>query len=344
MSYIILLIIRFVFLIVGISIFSFLKYKIESNSISPKNVKIKLPPIIKENHKELNINKNIDNQYHNDINKFYRILKRRLPDECLNTFKNNIQTASIKRLWPIFCRSIGGLYIPKTNKIMIESKDFITHELLHLSSNCLNSIMNGFRQSSLKDMSVCVGTGLNEGYTDLLDERYFNQPPEYTIEYIHSILIEKIISKDKMEKYYFKGNLYEVKEELKKYSNEEDIIIFLRKLDYITANVDLKRKYNKCQKYITENILFLLKIMLLKFKNSKKYPLTDNHYNNMFNDILKVIKDLKNNYNCDEIDYSLLNLEDTSLLIDSILNTDNINNSYTNEFYSNKLTYKIKSR
>jgi len=55
-------------------------------------------------------------------------------------------------------------------------------------------------------------------------------------------LVEDIIGREKMEKLYFQGNLYGLVEELKKYSSEKEIRLFIRNVDFYN-NLSISSRY-----------------------------------------------------------------------------------------------------
>ena len=110
---------------------------------------------------------------------------------------------------------MSGFYICSKNKISIlkkYKKSALFHELLHLASNNIN-INN--ESTGLKYMlkKVCIGSSINEGYTELLLERYFNDIYDeddldiYEFERIMSGSLETIAAKEKMETCYFTSDL-----------------------------------------------------------------------------------------------------------------------------------------
>ena len=136
-----------------------------------------LNPFLKQNYTIL---KNFDDTFVEYINSFLNTLQTKNPNIDLNLFYNNLFNLLIKEKknfnrFFIFKTETKGKYKYKNNRIEVLKDDYpftIFHELLHCSSskkekNCFSI---GFYKK-YKDFSV--GAALNEGYTTLLEERYF---------------------------------------------------------------------------------------------------------------------------------------------------------------------------
>lgn len=139
---------------------------------------------------------------------------------------------------------------------MINNFCVTNHELIHLSTLLKSSC--GF--SIIRDQKS-IAEGLNEGYTQLLAKRYFNEcvNKAYPIETFFSSILEKIIGKDKMETYFFKASLLSLIDEMEKYENNENIMKFIHNMDYFIENsLNSKESINNMQKIINEICKFLL--------------------------------------------------------------------------------------
>ena len=107
----------------------------------------------------------------------------------------------------------------------------IYHELFHASSSYhdrnIKDIKSGFHHQGL------VGLGLNEGYTELLTNRFFGKQKDsgYLNECHYASLIEKLVGADKMQTLYFKSNLNGLIAEMGKYNSLENIKKFLDNLN-----------------------------------------------------------------------------------------------------------------
>ena len=129
---------------------------------------------------------------------------------------------------------------------MINNFCVTNHELLHLSTLLKSSC--GF--SIIRDQKS-IAEGLNEGYTQLLAKRYFNEcvNKAYPIETFFSSILEKIIGKDKMETYFFKASFLSLIDEMEKYETNENIMKFINNIDYFIENsLNSKESINNMQK------------------------------------------------------------------------------------------------
>ncbi len=114
----------------------------------------------------------------------------------------------------------------------------IYHELLHMASSIYDKEKevrkSGFFEGT-KEYSV--GYGLDEGYTEYLNTKYFSSERKcYLYEIIISRLVELIVSKNKMQKLYFKADLVGLCSGLASYSTEKSVKNFIFKSDYILDN------------------------------------------------------------------------------------------------------------
>lgn len=90
----------------------------------------------------------------------------------------------------------------------IEQEGIVNHELLHTASSSEKRLINktGFQLSI--DNRYEIGRGINEGYTERLNLKYFSpekKPRAYITLRFLSEGIEKIVGTKNMEKMYFDG-------------------------------------------------------------------------------------------------------------------------------------------
>lgn len=233
------------------------------------------------------------------IDSFTKVLERKVKEENLKLFYNNIGTLKIenkriirKILSSIFTDTItiGQYYLddnvvsilPLNNKNILSSyikmttKEYIGvlyHELLHMSSTIVEgkNIFSGFAQIN----NMGIGISLNDAYTEILLHRLFNIEKEYeSFKYEVTItnLLEEIVTEKKMTNLYFNANLYGLIMELKKYNTKENIEKFLEDLDSIFVLQDYSKRYkkdiiyyhNEISKFIVDTYQNKLKIDLSK--------------------------------------------------------------------------------
>jgi len=185
------------------------KTKLDKKFKANINIDVEVPPIIKSNKVSLD-----------DINKYARKVAKCLfvfqtilehENVDLNIFYNNLKSLKInqsnfiqKILNKINKRS--GWYSPDDNEInyvdRLEAKDTIFHELLHAASSIEDKeesiSFSGFEQINCERWQK-IGRALNEGYTELLNQRYFSPVRDvYTMEVTIAKMIERIVGREKM--------------------------------------------------------------------------------------------------------------------------------------------------
>lgn len=124
----------------------------------------------------------------------------------------------------------------------------IFHELFHFISSRGIIILDqekeyllkacGFQRQKFKkndnEVEYLIGKGINEGYTDLLDIRYFNTPCESSLLLSNlAYLLELVIGKKEMEEAYTECNLSFIVESLTKYTSEKEAKKIIGFYDYI---------------------------------------------------------------------------------------------------------------
>lgn len=134
-------------------------------------------------------------------------------------------------------------------RIMVERfKSAIMHEVFHLASSVVTKkcIYSGFQQLD-RTNGTLIGIGLNEGYTNLLDKRYFGDyVPEksddlkytYIITTTIASLLEKFVGQENMETWYFTADLESLVNYLSNYVSRDDCIAFLMAMDNVLMLAD----------------------------------------------------------------------------------------------------------
>ena len=171
---------------------------------------------------------------------------------------NNFQTLKInkknknKLIMIIKNDGTQGNYNPKRNEINTynDKKTTLNHELLHAASSNpffssigFNRIFKENKENNLRYNEI--GRGLNEGYTELLNNRISK---EKSYSYIHlnkiAYLIELLFeNKNEMKDYYFNNDIEGIIYELNKYINKEEIINLLIDIDELYYNKNLLLYY-----------------------------------------------------------------------------------------------------
>lgn len=209
-------------------------------------------------YKEYDIN---DKEYNKELNNFVKTMENNFNKEELSVMSNNIENLKIKekslKITSIIIKGkVCGTYSSNSNKIVIDKytsfKDTVYHELLHMASTTKNNKCYnvGF---CMRISTYKFGEKLNEGYTDIMANRYFNSPISYKIEVIIIQFIEMLIGQKEMEKLYLQSDLKGLVEILKKYTSEKEISSFICALDNIGKyhnNMDIKLQINKIISYL----------------------------------------------------------------------------------------------
>ena len=201
-------------------------------------------------------------EYRESITTFCDVLKRRMPYANLNTFYHNLETLSISQarnpLWVfrfITSCEVAAEYIwnNRMNEIRVYRgpiKASVYHELFHMSSTKKLGTFDfsGFMQEKFGEKQFTIGRGLNEGYTDLLSERYFTLYGAETDGYLllkHiAKTMELIIGQFDMECLYFESDLYSLVEKLEQYASYEEVIALLKEIDLLYKYAGLKDLYH----------------------------------------------------------------------------------------------------
>lgn len=203
-------------------------------------------PVVEARFNEI---KNIERFYSKKCNKeilnFIKVIIEKVPKESLNNFYNNINSLEVKSSFLVKLARIQGYYNSITNKVFLDTKtakNVIYHELLHMASTLYTKYdgknYSGFVQAN---GTYWICEGINEGYTELLSNRFFNVDNcAYGIHVVLAQKLEEIIGKDVMEHLYFTSDLYGLVNILKQYSSDEEIEKFLFNMDYTNTQYDKK--------------------------------------------------------------------------------------------------------
>lgn len=230
------------------------RYKLYKNFNNNKEIMIVNPKKFKTDL-ELKNEKIKKSNLYGEIVTFKCRLEKNINKEYLHNMYNNLETlkASEHIILPqnLLLIPAGGTYNPKNNKLKILKlfkKEVINHELFHMASASKitkgnkkeNIYISGFAQYNSKFHNK-LGIGLNEGYTESLNERYFgintNISKVYKLCEFYSIKLQQIVGEEIMLKLYLTGDLPNLIKELKIYDTKENIIKFITNLDFVFINM-----------------------------------------------------------------------------------------------------------
>jgi len=124
----------------------------------------------------------------------------------------------------------------------------------------------------INDPKFSFGLGLNEGYTEHLNLKYFSDMiavKSYPREMILATGIERIIGKEKMEQLFFDADLASLIKELEKYTSKKNAISIIHQIDILTESNNIKKT----------NIFLILKEEISKIIEQKEgESLFSTHY------------------------------------------------------------------
>lgn len=247
------------------------------------------PPSIIEKIDEFDETK-VAEKYRDEVVNFYEILKNNFSEEALNTFNNNINSADIIRK-KLRKNKMG--YYSRNNNITLGYKakeDVLTHELLHLASALDDGDIFRCGFSAYSDNGV-FGTSFNEGYTELLNRRYFHPESSASIAYEYMVKItkcmESIVGKDLMQESYFKCDFQSVCDKLLSYSNKDDIERFLKCCEYLFSLLGSNNNSMFDKNKVTELFNFVNETLISAYINKLEMEKNSNQdmVNGFMNDL-----------------------------------------------------------
>ena len=197
----------------------------------------------------------------------YNFINKLLQNTKIDNLKNlilNFPYITIKYHSASYDPSISGTYNGKTKEIHIYNSDnkvSLHHELLHASSADIRFMNIGFK-IVLKN-GLIFGKGLNEGYTELLNNRFFNYTST-SYNYLQKLAkqIENLCAnKENMIEYYFNADIFSLISELMTKISLKEIIDILVDMDTLL--------YNENKSYL-EYLKIKEKIWFIQNKNKVK--------------------------------------------------------------------------
>ena len=216
---------------------------------------------------------NTENVKFNQIlENFINVMNSNFDEEDLKSLYDNIIWVTFKRY---ISNKYDGEYKPIDNIVRAFNEDdigSINHELLHMSANPYDekSDNGGF---SHKIDKYIIGYGIDEGYTELLNKRYFNSKTKYIYKLQIDVCkhLEKLIGQKQMEKMYLNGNLFGLIKSLKQIYDVKEIERFIAAVDFthdydnieLLADCEIETLYTQ----IETIVIFLFKGYCKKLLN-----------------------------------------------------------------------------
>ena len=231
------------------------------------------------------------------IESFNNTFEQRIGKERKKFFNTHIKHLNIKQVpgpCTISKKSTTGTYMPQKNTITIYGKlndclevsERLMHELLHMSSNKANGLVDGLTISTKKNkLYGTTGSGLNEGYTELLNSRYFAMQEYYSgyrKEMVLAAGLEKLIGKEKMLDDYSKYTLFDLLIELNEYTDSKQMSLdIINRIDKLNRAEDLEEQ-EKIFKDVKKDIVSLKRKKLINDFASNKIDLEEFTRSNLF--------------------------------------------------------------
>lgn len=314
------------------------KYCLQKDYKFNQSIPVRILPEQYLRYDDINFDNLISKKFGELFSRFANVILSKFHYVNLTNFYNNLNEIRID-LYDLrtknkyFHRGIFGYYDVKKNAIKLD-EDYVSviifHELFHMASSVyLNgNYYSGFRQYSSDDYTS-IGKGLNEGYTQLLTERYFGHNDDFGKVYEYETFIagklEEIVGKFKMQELYLSANLYGLIKELNRYVSYEEIINFIRCLDFLNNNLNNKTMLIFRMDTIVKKIKiinsFLVKAYLIKLKKEEAYNILSN--DNVVIKFDRYIDSLLNDYYNENFDYYKISRDGIIRDLDNILDLVN---------------------
>ena len=315
----------------------------------PKNIsKVLLPPKLSLEYSEIDIKKIAAKKFGESILEFANVVIDSFSAEDLINFYNNINELKTKtrKFWLqnfILRSKTAGDYDPKKNEIRLEEyivDRIIDHELFHMSSSKYENGIRyvGFSQNSLKHGIGQIGEGINEGYTELLSQRYFFPDSRVTLnyEYLTSIAekVEQIVGKEKMQSLYLNANLNGLINELKQYTSEEEIMKFISNTDFLMIHMEdrilqlfERNMISNCLKNVNKFLIVCYSKKLQKQVKDGEISTNEDFLRRMS----EFIASLTSSIVINKYKYEIMTLEDIKESLKEALNNKNKDTSISQE-------------
>jgi len=225
-------------------------YKLNKDNKAENVSAIELPPEVTRTDSKIDTQRLLQQKFGESIINFVNTITDKMPDADLTLLYNNLGTLTTSKKNfnlrnIVFGGSTTGEYSAPKNEIQVQESDYfvtLPHELFHMASSYYRendkTKYTGFVQFGKG--KATLAEGINEGYTQLLTERYFgiNEINVYPYEKVVAGNLEVIVGKEKMESLYMNANLNGLVQELKQYADVTAIRQFFTDVDFLSAHLD----------------------------------------------------------------------------------------------------------
>lgn len=180
---------------------------------------------------------------------YYIKKMEQVPNVDLSYLYNNLKTLKIetkRNRRKSLKEDAVAYYVISKNTMYVYDVGSIHHELMHIASSICHEdrIYTGFQQSiKIGNRYYTVGRGLNEGFTDVLANRYFGKEIDgYVEEAKFASWFESVIG-DKMTEYYFKADLVNLLDEASQYVELDQVDDLLENINDVNTVLSSDKIY-----------------------------------------------------------------------------------------------------
>ncbi len=307
----------------------------------PKNVsKVVLPPELTLEYNDIDTNKIAATKFGESIIEFANVMIKNFPTKDLINFYNNINELKVNPektgIQKLIFRNFYGMYNTMKNIITVDEEIYeltIYHELFHMASSVYKDgiAYSGFSQDSLKPTIVSLGKGINEGYTELLSQRYFiyNNHVAFSYKYLVHISekLEQIVGKEEMQSLYLNSNLKGLIDELKQYISEEEIMKFISNTDFLIEHLDDNKLQLFKKNMISNSLKNINRFLIICYSKKLQQQFKDGKISTtdeMFQDLIQYISSLVDSIEIGKQKYEVMNDIDIKENVQSSFGNANI--------------------
>jgi hypothetical protein len=231
--------------------------------------------------------------YRQELLDFIEVMRSNLNQKDLYNFYANADNIAVIQK-PHKRKNVSAVYNTSKNIITLYegyNKVDYAHEFFHVASTVQNDkhVISGFSYDN-------VGIALNEGYTELLTSRYFNNNQENYNDYLDfkrmANVIENIVGKDKMQSLYLRADLKGLTIELSKYINSDKVALLITSMDYVLENQNKIYDNEFIKNSVIENYKSI-NSLLMKIATNKVLSNLEEH-NKTFNVLYKEVELMTN--------------------------------------------------
>ena len=163
------------------------------------------------------------------------------------------------------------------NKIYVGKNidDSIYHELFHVFTTYKKNSFSLYSGFNYTNIHTDIARRSNEGYTDLLANRYFDSVISYMIEANIARKTEIILGEKNMQDFYASNNLYAIIKFLSKFSSEEEALTFINSVDKLGIYRNNIKKSIQIMNILSNYLVDVYVNVLVEFYSRGKFDKED---------------------------------------------------------------------